>query len=204
MCRLSGVPSKAPPGRAGRWLAVLFVVAVLAGAGAIAYSMLSGVERAAPTRGVLGRSATPVQAAIVLREPEAPSSVPLPPPPPIAGRVAQAPAPPTPSRVEPVREISQDKARAALGEVRIAMYSTIWCGSCRRARAYLDHNGIRYTEHDIERDPDAKERLAAINPRTSIPTFQIDDIVQVGFSSESLEFRLNEAVRARLSPGSAR
>lgn len=78
------------------------------------------------------------------------------------------------------------------------MYATTWCGSCRRARAYLDHNGIAYTEYDIDEDADAKERLSEINPRRSIPTFQIDDIVQIGFSEESLEHKLNQAVRQRL------
>ncbi len=78
------------------------------------------------------------------------------------------------------------------------MYATSWCPSCRRARAYLDHNGIAYSEYDIDDDADAKARLSQINPRTSIPTFQIDDIVQVGFSPESFQQKLNEAVRRRL------
>jgi len=78
------------------------------------------------------------------------------------------------------------------------MYATAWCGSCRRARAYLDFNGISYTEYDIDRDEEAKRRLSKINPRRSIPTFQVDDIVQIGFSPESLERKLNQAVRARL------
>ena len=78
------------------------------------------------------------------------------------------------------------------------MYAASWCPSCRRAREYLDYNGIAYTEYDIDDDADAKARLAEINPRTSIPTFQIDEIVQVGFSPESLQHQLNEAVRRRL------
>ena len=78
------------------------------------------------------------------------------------------------------------------------MYATAWCGSCRRAREYLSYNSIPYTEYDIDADEDAKKRLAEINPRTSIPTFQIDDIVQIGFSPESLEYELNQAVRKRL------
>lgn len=198
LCRLSGVPSQGPPARTGRWIGVLLVVAVLVGGGAIGYAMFSSVERAAPERGVLGRSAERVDAGVVLRQPESPSSVPLPPPPPPDRRAIQAPPPAAPIRVEPARDISEDQARAALGDVRIVMYSTDWCGSCRRAREYLNYNGISYTEYDIDEDADAKERLAAINPRTSIPTFQIDEAVQIGFSPESLEARINQAVRARL------
>lgn len=78
------------------------------------------------------------------------------------------------------------------------MYATTWCGSCRQAREYLDYNGITYTEYDIDRDESASSRLALINPRKSIPTFQIDEIVQIGFSPDSMERKLNEAARKRL------
>ncbi len=78
------------------------------------------------------------------------------------------------------------------------MYSTKWCGSCRRARDYLNQNDFAYTEYDIDEDEAAKERLGKLNPRTSVPTFQIDDIVQVGFSADNLEYRINQAVGKRL------
>ena len=78
------------------------------------------------------------------------------------------------------------------------MYATNWCNSCRRARAYLRENDIAYTEYDIERDESAKRRLAEINPGASVPTFRIDDIVQVGFSPDGFEQKLNEAVLRRL------
>jgi glutaredoxin len=100
--------------------------------------------------------------------------------------------------VAEAKTFTEADAKAALSEVRIEMYATSWCGSCRRAREYMDFNAISYTEYDIDSDPEAKARLSMINPRKSIPTFQIDDIVQVGFSAENFEHRLNEAVRVRL------
>lgn len=114
------------------------------------------------------------------------------------GDVRTAPAPPSPSPGEQAREFTEADAKLALRDVRIEMYATSWCGSCRRAREYLDYNGISYTEYDIDEDAAAKERMSKINARRSIPTFQIDDIVQIGFSPESFEHRLNQAVRARL------
>ncbi len=33
---------------------------------------------------------------------------------------------------------------------KVVMYSTTWCGFCRKARAYFDAKGIRYTDYDIE------------------------------------------------------
>jgi len=35
------------------------------------------------------------------------------------------------------------------------MYSTTWCGYCRRLKLQLDEAGIAYREIDIERNPDA-------------------------------------------------
>ena len=36
----------------------------------------------------------------------------------------------------------------------ITMYSTTWCGYCRRLKTLLDREGIGYTEVNIETDAD--------------------------------------------------
>lgn len=35
----------------------------------------------------------------------------------------------------------------------LTMYSTTWCGYCRRLKTQLDREGIAYTEINIELDP---------------------------------------------------
>jgi mycoredoxin len=35
----------------------------------------------------------------------------------------------------------------------VTMYSTTWCGYCRRLKSQLDREGIAYTEINIEEDP---------------------------------------------------
>jgi mycoredoxin len=37
----------------------------------------------------------------------------------------------------------------------LTMYTTSWCGFCRRLKLQLDGEGIAYREIDIEREPDA-------------------------------------------------
>ena len=37
----------------------------------------------------------------------------------------------------------------------ITMYTTTWCGYCRRLKAQLDREGIGFAEVDIERVADA-------------------------------------------------
>ncbi|MGN6301851.1 MAG: glutaredoxin family protein, partial [Angustibacter sp.] len=37
----------------------------------------------------------------------------------------------------------------------ITMFSTTWCGYCRRLKTLLDREGIGYTEVNIETDPES-------------------------------------------------
>lgn len=46
---------------------------------------------------------------------------------------------------------------------QMTMYSTTWCGYCRRLKTQLDENGIGYTEIDIERDPKSAEFVGSVN-----------------------------------------
>lgn len=43
-------------------------------------------------------------------------------------------------------------------EGKLVMYSTTWCGACKRARSYFASNNIKYTDYDIEYNPIAKKR----------------------------------------------
>jgi glutaredoxin len=200
------MPSKPPGPRAVSW--ILIAAAFLLVAGGV-YGLTRAMDaEEPPPRGVqTSVSSSPLPDATRPSQPrtaattEPPArAVPVPPVPEPRDRadVSTAPRPPAPSTVAEAKTFTEADAKAALSEVRIEMYATSWCGSCRRAREYMDFNAISYTEYDIDSDPEAKARLSMINPRKSIPTFQIDDIVQVGFSAENFEHRLNEAVRVRL------
>ncbi|MBW0114873.1 mycoredoxin [Pseudonocardia abyssalis] len=46
---------------------------------------------------------------------------------------------------------------------QVTMYSTTWCGFCRRLKLQLDQAGIAYTEIDIERNPDAARFVEGVN-----------------------------------------
>ncbi|MFE0320207.1 glutaredoxin family protein, partial [Streptomyces albogriseolus] len=37
----------------------------------------------------------------------------------------------------------------------VTMYSTTWCGYCRRLKSQMDREGIAYTEINIEQDPES-------------------------------------------------
>ena len=45
----------------------------------------------------------------------------------------------------------------------VTMYSTVWCGYCRRLKWQMDRAGIDYCEIDIERDADAARFVEGVN-----------------------------------------
>jgi glutaredoxin len=92
----------------------------------------------------------------------------------------------------------EELLRTARKRVSITMYSTTWCPHCDRARQFLRTHDISATEHDIDQSTTAAERLARVNPRKSVPTFEVDDDVIVGFSASKLQNAIDRAAQVRV------
>lgn len=59
---------------------------------------------------------------------------------------------------------------------RITMYSTGWCGYCRRLKSQLDRAGIEYAEIDVEQNPAAAEFVMSVNDgNRTVPTVAFAD-----------------------------
>lgn len=59
---------------------------------------------------------------------------------------------------------------------QVTMYSTPWCGYCRRLKSQLEREGIGYQEIDIEQDPDAAEYVMKVNGgNQTVPTVVLPD-----------------------------
>lgn len=76
----------------------------------------------------------------------------------------------------------------------ITVYSTTWCGDCRRAKRVLDDHRANYTWIDIETVPGALERMMELNGGSqSVPTILFPDgSVLVEPSNRELATRLAE------------
>jgi mycoredoxin len=56
------------------------------------------------------------------------------------------------------------------------MYSTVWCGYCKRLKTALKASGISFTEVDIEHDPAAAEYVMKVNGgNQTVPTVEFAD-----------------------------
>ena len=57
---------------------------------------------------------------------------------------------------------------------RIRMYTSTWCGDCRRAKRFLDSWRVPYEEINIEETPGAADFVVEANQgRRSLPTFEV-------------------------------
>ena len=58
----------------------------------------------------------------------------------------------------------------------VTMFSTEWCGYCKRLKKMLDSEGISYTEVDIESVPGTEDLVKAINGGNAVvPTVIFPD-----------------------------
>lgn len=56
----------------------------------------------------------------------------------------------------------------------VTMYSTSWCGYCRRLKSQLDREGIAYTEINIEEHPESAAFVEKVNGgNQTVPTVQV-------------------------------
>jgi mycoredoxin len=59
---------------------------------------------------------------------------------------------------------------------QITMYSTPWCGYCKRLKGQLERASIEYAEVDIEQRPEAADYVMAVNNgNQTVPTVTFPD-----------------------------
>lgn len=96
-------------------------------------------------------------------------------------------------RTELESTLARAEAEAEAAKVpTITMYSASWCGVCRKARAFMDAEGIAYVEKDIEKDPGAQAELrkkaqAAGIQANGVPVFDIGGKLMSGFDPDALK-----------------
>jgi len=72
------------------------------------------------------------------------------------------------------------------GHQRIVMYSTQWCGVCKKAKKYFLNNKIQFVEYDVERSAKGKKDFADLKG-TGIPIILIGNKRMNGFNVARFE-----------------
>ena len=56
----------------------------------------------------------------------------------------------------------------------VTMYSTAWCGSCRRLKRQMEDEGIVFHEVDLDHDPSHDDRIIAeTGGYRTVPTLDV-------------------------------
>lgn len=142
---------------------------------AIGVEILAGEPNAGVKTGGATKSGTPAAT-----PPAGPPSPPVPPPNLSAEQMASM----------------RERARNAVG---IVVYTTSWCGVCSTARDHMRQRRIAFVERNVGARPDWKRKLGALNPKNTVPTFDIDGLVMIGFGAEPLDQLILRASDARLA-----
>ncbi len=71
-------------------------------------------------------------------------------------------------------------------EEKVVMYSTTWCGYCKKARRYFGANKIRYKEYDVENSAKGKRDYKKLGAK-GIPVILVGKKRLNGFSEAAFE-----------------
>jgi glutaredoxin len=99
---------------------------------------------------------------------------------------AAAEAPAAAPRRSAARRPSQKPFAHGAGP-EVVVYTTAWCGWCRKTLAFLDERGVRYVNKDIEADDSNREELIEKTGRSSIPVVEIDGELIRGYDAARME-----------------
>jgi glutaredoxin len=81
----------------------------------------------------------------------------------------------------------------------VIIYGASWCGPCHQAAAYLKQKGVRFVEHDIERDSSAAHEMQAKLAKAgmrggSIPVLDVRGRILVGFDARAVDQALGTSL----------
>jgi glutaredoxin len=69
----------------------------------------------------------------------------------------------------------------------VVVYTTVWCGWCRKTLQFLDERGVTYVNKDIEANDWNRDELIEKTGRTSIPVVEIDGEIIRGYNAARME-----------------
>jgi glutaredoxin len=91
-----------------------------------------------------------------------------------------------------------EQIQTALRETPVVMYTTKWCASCAKARAFFRANGVPFEERDVEASERNRADLLRLSGASSVPLIDVDGKKLTGFGEQSVTEALRDSVERRL------
>ena len=90
---------------------------------------------------------------------------------------------------------AEERPSASGGSGEVVLYTTAWCGVCKRAKAWLKSKRIDFVEKDVEKDADASQELAQKCAKAGVrangvPVLDARGKLLVGFDAGSYQSAL--------------
>ncbi|MBW2274134.1 MAG: glutaredoxin family protein [Deltaproteobacteria bacterium] len=77
--------------------------------------------------------------------------------------------------------------------LEVTLYSADWCGSCRKAKRFLDREGVSYELRDIDLDPAARDEVRRILGSVRIPLLDIGGTYVSGYDPKEIRHVLRRS-----------
>ncbi|MCK4742974.1 MAG: DUF4124 domain-containing protein [Sulfuriflexus sp.] len=93
---------------------------------------------------------------------------------------------------ESVKNILDRSTGVIARKAKVTLYSTTWCGYCKKARRWFRQNKIPFTEYDTEKSARGRRDYKKMNGR-GVPIIKVGKKRLNGFSPSSLTRALRKA-----------
>ena len=80
-----------------------------------------------------------------------------------------------------------------MADLAVKVYSTTWCGFCKQAKSYFDSIGVKYTDVDVEADPQEAEAMVLKSHQMGVPVIEIGKDIIVGYDRPKIGAALKTA-----------
>ena len=77
-----------------------------------------------------------------------------------------------------------------MADKQVKIFSTPTCPWCKRAKQFLEANGIKYQELNVADDKSAREEMINATHQMAVPTIFIDNDFVIGYNEKTLKEKL--------------
>lgn len=77
-----------------------------------------------------------------------------------------------------------------MSDPSVTVYSATWCAFCHAVKDYFDKLGVKYTDKDVEKDPQAGLEAVTKSEQRGIPVIDIAGDIIVGFDRPKIDAAL--------------
>lgn len=156
----------------------------------------SSASAAGPTASATAE-APPALAATAEQAASVPSTEPTSPPE-LAELPAPAPSVSGPSAAPKRPPLTTAEFQTALSATPVVIYTASWCTVCRKAKGFLNANGLHYREIDVDETPGGWDTVQRLSGSRGVPVIIVDGDMSSGLNPQAVMHSVARSMERRL------